>query len=186
MRTQHIAILLKRICHYSKKWCNEDLSKDLFHSTAYVSKALIPTAIFICCTAFLMLSCKKTDNNPVVSGNTTVISHTGKMAGTRHWRAYRYHNYNGTDDTTYVNLDTSFAVIVIDQNKIKFLGEVFTYESTKSTDSIFVFYDLGSTTYSPSLAYGTTIVYYPANDSIVYYYKSKVLNHFDYYNYYSP
>jgi hypothetical protein len=140
---------------------------------------IIPIVTLICCGAYLMPGCKKAKDKPA-------ISHTSKMAGTRHWREYLFHNYDGTDDTTHFNLDTSFAVIVIDENKINFLGQVLSYESTASTNSMFVFYDLGSTTYSPSLTYSTTMIYYPANDSIIYYYKSSVLNHFDYNNYYSP
>jgi hypothetical protein len=148
---------------------------------SYSRFRIIAALALLCWVPILLNSCKKKETAAITT--VTSANHTGKLTGARHWRAYQYHNYYGTDDTTYTNPDTSFAIIAINENKINFLGLVLSYNDTISTSAKWVFYDLDAKVYGPTLNYSTSVIYYSASDSIVYFSKSNVMNHFDYHVY---
>ena len=98
------------------------------------------------------------------------------MTGDRKWQRSRHEVMYGHYDTTFHYRDRSFAVTVINNKTIQILGNNLVYDSSASSDSIYVF---DFTTAPTSTLSSAVVQYYYLKDSI-YYFEHSYLGSFGY------
>lgn len=117
--------------------------------------------------SFVCLSCSKPKPVPPPPPLPT---YTSAMGGVRNWHGSHYYNASGPHFPTPINEfyylpDTSFAITVLDDTTIQYLGTAFKYNSTDTTKQIY-FFGMAAAFYQYGM--GTGVAYYYAKDSIVY------------------
>ncbi len=121
--------------------------------------------VLISLLAISIASCKKEE-----SAKPTSATLTSGMTGVRNWRGYHYYyaygpHYPTTIDEYYNLRDTSFALTIVNDSTIEYMGETFQYNTTDSTKKIHFF---GNAAAFYRYFMGTGVAYFYAADSIVY------------------
>lgn len=117
---------------------------------------------------FFVLSfsaCRKSHN-----AKPTTSSKTSGMGGVRNWHGSHYYDASGIHFPTLVHEfyyypDTSFALTVVDDTTIDFMGSTYIYSSTDTPNNIYFF---GTANYYYQYGMGTGVAYFYLKDSIVY------------------
>lgn len=130
---------------------------------AIIAFAVISTGLFF-------TGCKKSSKSPVTSDSAAHRSFTATMGGTRTWHRSHYYYASGLHYPTPVNEswfypDTSFAISVISDTSLNFLGTVYSLETTDSSKQM-IFFGTAWNYYQYNM--GTGVIYYFAKDSILF------------------
>jgi hypothetical protein len=115
--------------------------------------------------ALSLSACRKND-----SAKPTISSKTSGMGGVRHWQGSHYYDASGIHFPTpvhefYYYPDTSFALTVVDDTTIDFMGHTYQYTRTDTPAQIYFF---GTAYYYYQYGMGNGVAYYYSKDSIVY------------------
>jgi len=110
-------------------------------------------------------ACKKKD-----SAKPTVSAPTSGMGGTRNWHGSHYYDASGMHFPApvhefYYYPDTSFAITVINDTTIQYLGSTYQYSGTDTPNQVLFF---GTANYFYQYGMGAGVAYYYSRDSIVY------------------
>lgn len=110
-------------------------------------------------------ACSKKDN-----AKPATTSKTSGMGGVRHWHGSHYYDASGMHFPTpvhefYYYPDTTFAINILDDTTIEFMGSTYQYSATDTPNRIRFF---GTATYYYKYGMGKGVAYYYAKDSIVY------------------
>lgn len=131
-------------------------------------KHIIPLLLFV-----YLLSVLPACNKKETTGPAPVPNYTAKMGGIRNWHGtYEYHYYSHETyvsfDTSYSYPDTAFALKIVNETAVEFLGEIYSYSGTDSAGGIYFF---GSDWHILEAGHGIGIMYYYNTNQIKYLYK---------------
>ena len=131
-------------------------------------KRIIAIAFFPCIIS-MFPACKKSDNNKNAAPSP---NYTAKMGGVRNWHGTYYsnvdpyHHHANYTPTFYTFPDTSFALGIVNDATVIFMGETYVYSGTDTANS---FYAFGDSYLAFGQKAGTGIMYYYRKNTIEYY-----------------